>query len=406
MKKFLCLFFFLIYNISNFAQLADHIVIAEVYGGGGGTGATYKYDYIVLYNPTLTSVDLSSCSVQYASATSSSWAVTPLTGSIPSQSYYLIQEKAGSRGNELPLTPAVIGSISIAFSAGKVALVNSVDPLTSANPFGLPNLIDLVGYGTANGYENTPMRGPSDASQGLRRKDNSGNSTYGSSGSGWDSDNNLDDFYIQVIDSSFSPLPVELSSFNASIIENNFVQLNWQTETEINNFGFEIQRADKWAVDWKELGFVAGNGTSNSKRIYCFIDKNILDTQKYFYRLKQIDQNGSFSFSEIKQISLALPALFEVFQNYPNPFNPSTVIRYNLNTDNFISIKVFDILGSEVASLVNEFQTAGRHYVEFNSSQTKRIKSLASGIYYYVINAYSADGKKNLSETRKMLLLK
>ncbi len=406
MKKCFYLFFFFIYNISIFAQLADHIVIAEVYGGGGGTGATYKYDYIVLYNPTSASVDLSNWSIQYASATSSSWAVTPLTGSIPSLGYYLIQEKAGTRGVELPLTPAVTGTISIAISAGKVALVNSVDPLAAANPYGLSNLVDLVGYGAANGYENAPMKGPTDGNQGIRRKDNSGNSTYGSNGSGWDSDNNLNDFYIEVIDSTTSPLPVELSSFNASIIENNFVQLNWQTETEINNFGFEIQRADNYSEDWKILGFVAGNGTSNSKRNYYFIDKNILDTQKYFYRLKQIDQNGSFSFSEIKQISLALPTLFEVFQNYPNPFNPSTIIKYNLNADNYISIKVFDILGCEVASLVDEYQTAGHHYVEFNSNQTKRNRSLASGIYYYVINAYSRDGKRNFSDTRKMLLLK
>ncbi len=406
MKKFIYLFFFLIYNISNFAQLADHIVIAEIYGGGGGTGAVYKYDYIVLYNPTSSTIDLSNWSVQYASATSSSWAVTPLTGSIPSQGYFLIQEKAGTRGAELPSTPAVIGSISIAISAGKVALVNSIDPLTTANPFGLTNLIDLVGYGAANGYENTPMHGLTESNQGIRRKDNSGNSTYGSNGSGWDSDNNLNDFYIQVIDSANSPLPVELSSFNASIIENNFVQLNWQTETEINNFGFEIQRADNYTEDWKKLGFVEGNGTSNSKRNYSFIDKNILDTQKYFYRLKQIDQNGSFSYSEIKQISLSLPTLFEVFQNYPNPFNPSTIIKYNLNTNSFIKIKVFDILGCEVASLVNEFQTAGHHYVEFNSNQTKSNKSLASGIYYYVINAYSSDGNRKFSETKKMLFLK
>lgn len=406
MKKFFYLFFFLVNNILNFAQIADHIVIAEVYGGGGGAGAIYKNDYIVLYNPTSASVDLSNWSVQYASATGSSWAVTPLTGSIASQEYYLIQERAGTRGTDLPSTPAVVGNISMSVSLGKVALVNSVDPLTTANPFGLTNIIDLIGYGTANGYENTPMHGPADASQGIRRKDNFGNSTYGSNGSGWDSDNNLNDFYIQVIDSSASPLPVELSSFSAAFIENNMVQLNWQTETEINNFGFEVQRADNKPEEWKVLGFVEGNGTSNSKKYYYFIDKNILDTQKYFYRLKQIDQNGSFSYSEIKQISVALPTLFELFQNYPNPFNPSTIIKYNLNTDNFISLKIFDILGCEVATLVNGFQTAGHHYVEFNSNQTKSNRLLSSGIYYYVINAYSSDGTRNFSETKKMLLLK
>lgn len=406
MKKFFYLFFFLINNILIFAQVADHIVIAEVYGGGGGTGAIYKYDYIVLYNPTSASVDLSNWSVQYASATSSSWLVTPLTGSIASKEYYLIQERAGSRGAELPSLPAVVGNISMASSSGKVALVNSVTPLTTANPFGLTNIIDLIGYGTANGYEGTPMQGPTDATQGIRRKDNTGNKTYGSNGSGWDSDINLNDFYIQVIDSSNSPLPVELSSFSADIIENNMVQLNWQTETEINNFGFEVQRADNKPVDWKVLGFVQGNGTSNSKRSYYFIDKNILDTQKYFYRLRQIDQNGSFSFTEIKQISISLPASFELFQNFPNPFNPTTIIKYNLNTDNYISLKIFDILGCVVATLVNGFQTAGHHYVEFNSSQTKSNKIISSGIYYYVINAYSGDGKRNFSDTKKMILLK
>jgi type IX secretion system substrate protein len=186
------------------------------------------------------------------------------------------------------------------------------------------------------------------------------------------------------------PLPVELTSFSGSVSEN-IVTLNWQTETEINNYGFEIERRAEES-EWQKMGFVEGHGNSNSPKHYSYVDGGFL-SGKYQYRLKQIDNNGIFEYSNIIEVDLT-PSEFTLYQNYPNPFNPSTTIKYALPEAGEVKLVLFNMLGEEVAVLVNELKEAGVHDVDFNASD------LGSGIYFYKLESSS------FVSVKKMMLVK
>lgn len=188
-----------------------------------------------------------------------------------------------------------------------------------------------------------------------------------------------------------APLPVELTSFSASVVDGG-IKINWNTETEVNNYGFEILRQTQ-NNSWSLLGFVEGNGNSNSPKEYSFFDNNI-SAGKYAYRLKQIDNDGTFEYSKVIEIDIGTPLEFELSQNYPNPFNPSTTIKFSLPATSNVKLSVFNILGEEVQILMNEIKEAGVYTINFNASQ------LNSGIYFYQIIA------SNFVKVRKMNLLK
>lgn len=206
------------------------------------------------------------------------------------------------------------------------------------------------------------------------------------------------------VSASNNPLPVELSVFTASVKDNN-VTLNWRTITEVDNYGFHIERAiinepspngsqEVKITDWLSLGFVAGAGYSNSPKTYSFTDKNV-SGGTYYYRLKQIDNIGNYKYSDIVEVTVNHHSLsFELFQNYPNPFNPATKIMFNIPSEDQVEIKVFNALGLEIATLINEKMPGGAHSIEFNA------ENLSSGIYFYRI----ISGK--YSETKKMILLR
>jgi hypothetical protein len=195
-----------------------------------------------------------------------------------------------------------------------------------------------------------------------------------------------------------NPLPVELAFFSAIVLENS-VKLNWRTETEVCNYGFEILRAHTSTplsvIEWELLGFVEGHGNSNSPKDYSFIDQNV-SGGKYSYRLKQIDTDGQFEYSKVIEVDAGnIPGGFVLEQNYPNPFNPTTTIKFALAETQKAELKVFDVLGNEVASLFNGVAEGGKIYErELNG------ESLSSGIYFYRLET---DSKV---ENRKMILLK
>jgi len=195
---------------------------------------------------------------------------------------------------------------------------------------------------------------------------------------------------------SEAPLPVELTSFTASISTNS-VNLKWNTATEVNNYGFEIQRSavssKQSAENWDKIGFVKGNGNSNSPKNYYFVDENV-NSGKYYYRLKQTDIDGKFTFSKVVEADIASPDVYNLDQNYPNPFNPITTIKYEIPKAGKVKIVIFDMLGREVQTLVNGYKEAGRYNVQFDASK------LASGTYLYKIQA------GNFTEVKKMILLK
>ncbi|RJP70593.1 MAG: T9SS C-terminal target domain-containing protein, partial [Ignavibacteriales bacterium] len=218
--------------------------------------------------------------------------------------------------------------------------------------------------------------------------------------------NNIAQFSQFVLIEDESALPVELSSFTASA-EDNKVTLKWKTETEVENYGFEIERSRKSEVrsqnseirnvEWEKVGFVEGAGNSNSPKEYSFIDdlNHYLTLTRLTYRLKQIDTDGSFKYSDEVEVDVKLiPTEFALAQNYPNPFNPVTVISWQLPVSSKVMLKIYDILGNEVSILVNEEQAAGNYEVKFDGS------NLSSGIYYYRIQA------ANFVNTRKLILLK
>jgi len=204
-------------------------------------------------------------------------------------------------------------------------------------------------------------------------------------------------------------IPVELISFTASVLQNEkAVELNWTTATEINNSGFEIERASLSATPgqgWEKIGFIPGFGTTTELKSYSIIDEDVT-TGVYKYRLKQIDFDGSIEYSNEIEVEVDFtPKEFVLYQNYPNPFNPSTTIKFeipNVETARRVvstTLKVYDILGNEVATLVNEEKQPGVYEVEFNSHSDEG-QNLSSGIYFYQLEA------GNFSQIKKMVLLR
>jgi hypothetical protein len=186
-------------------------------------------------------------------------------------------------------------------------------------------------------------------------------------------------------------IPVELISFSATTDSKN-VNLNWATATEINNSGFEIERRyDK--TDWLEIGFVPGHGTTTEKQNYSYIDQNV-NAGIYSYRLKQVDFDGTFEYSNEILVNVTASSEFTLDQNFPNPFNPNTLIKYSIPKSSQVSLKIFNTLGQEMETLVNEEKQVGTYEVNWNAS------NLQSGVYFYRLQADS------FIETKKMILLK
>jgi len=185
------------------------------------------------------------------------------------------------------------------------------------------------------------------------------------------------------------PIPVELASFTASVSGNDVI-LNWTTAAETNNKGFEVEKNS--GNGWNVIGFVDGNGTSTQTINYQFVDKNV--SGEVTYRLKQIDFNGTFTYSNEVKVNAEIPRGYELSQNYPNPFNPVTNIQFRLPVDSRVRLEVYNMAGELVTVLADDFRTAGSHLVSFDASD------LSSGTYIYRLTA----GTTVL--TRKMILMK
>ncbi len=188
-------------------------------------------------------------------------------------------------------------------------------------------------------------------------------------------------------------IPVELASFSASL-NDKIVNIKWTTASELNNKGFEIERAIGFN-NFSEIGFIEGSGTTSEQQFYQFRDNiDLLGTYTIHYRLKQIDFDGTIKYSQVINVKFDVPNEFVLDQNYPNPFNPSTQISFKIEKDSYTTLKIYDFLGREVNTLVNEFKTAGTYNVTFDAS------SLSNGTYFYTLSSES------FRETKKMILLK
>jgi tartrate-resistant acid phosphatase type 5 len=189
-----------------------------------------------------------------------------------------------------------------------------------------------------------------------------------------------------------SALPVELVFLTANLNGNN-IDLCWRTETEVNNYGFDIERTEN-KTNWQIIGFVEGNGNSNSPKQYNFSDTDIVQSGTYYYRLKQIDNDGTYEYSDVVNVEVDIPNKFYLSQNYPNPFNPETRIDFTLPKKQQVSLKIYNTLGELVGELVNEVKKAGSYSVTFNAS------NLPSGVYIYRLKS------SGFVQNKKMTFLK
>ena len=196
-----------------------------------------------------------------------------------------------------------------------------------------------------------------------------------------------------ISNSSNSALPVQVTAFSASV-ENHSVKLVWTTATEVNSYGFEVEKREMTSVNWMPVGFVSGAGSSSAPHEYSFVETRV-SPGRYAYRLRQIDNNGSSGYSgEMEVTTTALPDQCTLEQNYPNPFNPSTEISYQLPVDGYLKLRIFDVLGNEIAILVDRQESAGMHRVMWNALGT------SSGIYFLRMDS------EGFVVTRKMVLMR
>ena len=188
---------------------------------------------------------------------------------------------------------------------------------------------------------------------------------------------------------SSTVLPVDLVDFAADA-GNNFVDLAWTTASELNNFGFEVERGD--GVNFEKIGFVSGNGTTDEEMNYAFTDEG-LAAGTYFYRLKQVDYDGNFAYSGVVE-AVIVAGNFKLNQNYPNPFNPTTNITFDIKEKAFVELTVTNALGQVVETLASREMVPGHYNMVFNA------KNLASGTYFYTLKA------GNLVSTKKLTVIK
>jgi hypothetical protein len=248
-------------------------------------------------------------------------------------------------------------------------------------------------------YNDNEMNGNTESDLKLFKSTNSGtNWTLQSASTVNITDNTItltgmDGFSRWTAANSNSPMPVELVSFTSNVNDRNVI-LNWKTNKETNNKGFEIERKILNGI-WVKVGYKDGKGTTNEATTYTFDDMK-LNSGKYNYRLKQIDFNGNFAYHNLNgTLEIGIPAKFSLSQNYPNPFNPVTKIDFELPADSKISIRIFDITGREVLnSINNEYRSAGYYTVTVDGSR------LSSGVYFYKLTS------DKFTATKKMIVLK
>lgn len=279
-----------------------------------------------------------------------------------------------------------------------------------------PDSIRITGYGVDNGIYNQVQQthvGPNAGSSGTTMRyvtdtqgGNSGSPvidelthystgvhTHGGCTSTGGNNNGTSFFHTAfwaAVDSGI--IPVELTSFNASA-NDDYVELSWITSTETNNAGFSVERYSISDKTWIELAFVNGSGTTTEPKAYSYTDAE-LNVGSFRYRLKQIDYDGSYTYSGEVYAEISAPANFALFQNYPNPFNPSTTITFTIPTESLVSLKIYNTLGEEVANVYEGLLNEGYHEINFNAS------SLSSGIYFYRLES------NEFVDAKKMMILK
>jgi len=362
--------------LSYFSHTAlSQAVISQVYGGGGNAGSIYRNDFVELLNAGRDSVNLAGWSIQYAPAAGGTWQVTPLAGIVAPGYYYLVREAQGSGGtSDLP-APDAIGVIAMAATSGKVALVEGTVALSGACPAAV-EIKDLVGYGSASCFEGSGAApAPGNTVAAMRKN-----------GGETDTQDNQADFITAAPtprNGEYPPLPVQLVSFSATI-DAPAVLLDWATLSEVNNFGFYIQRSEQGVGSLADIpgAFVPGNGTTSVSHAYSWMDPSPAPAQLW-YRLRQVDLDGTVHYSPEVSVDATILVVSRLglaetgtLQIWPNPFNPAATIHYTLGVRSEVELAIRDILGREVRKLAEGIQEPGAHEAVLDGT------ALSSGTYY------------------------
>lgn len=340
-------------------------------------------EFIVLFNNSNSDFELNGYELQYFSAAGGTGLNIPINTStiIPSKKHYLLATSAS----------VVVGSVSVSRDKSFTGGMGTSGQMVLRQSSNTSNILYAVAWGTITSYVAGMTNSATWSGAGMISLSPSGTtyirSDYNTSNAQYSHTLAANIAYIP--NSSDAPLPVELTSFTAKA-SGTTVTLNWETKTEVDNNGFEIERNANG--NWSKIGFVEGHGTANSPKYYSFSDANPLGN-KIQYRLKQIDNDGSFEYSPVVEVELA-PVNYTLYQNYPNPFNPSTVIRYAMPVAGMVTIDVFNALGEKVSTLLNGQVEAGFNQVSFDAT------NLPSGLYFYRIQS------GDFTSIKKMLLMK
>lgn len=342
MKKFLTLWAFICSFSSFISAASSNVIIYEVYGGGGNSGAVYDYDYVVLYNMSTSSVDLTNWSVQYTTSTGTgAWDVTNLSGSIAAKGFYLIRQGrgTGTAGAALP-TPDVIRSTNLNMSAvdGKIAIRNSTVAFSGITPTGA---IDFLGYGAANTYEGTQAAPALDNTKAANR-----NAVA-------DTDQNNVDFIKQTPapkNALSAPLPVVLSKMEVKVFQNQNI-LTWKTDSEINSEYFEIQHSSD-GIEFNSIGQIKSVGSFSNGAIYNF-EHSSPSVGINYYRFKQVDIDGKTDFSKVISVIFGNKSKITIAPVVAK----ESVILYT-SSEEILTYNVYNLAGQQVFS--NSFTAQDR----------------------------------------------
>lgn len=362
-----------------FTKQGVQIMISHLSPDYGGSSD----EFIVLFNNSNSDFDLNGYELQYFSAGGGTGAVTKFSSStiIPSKKHRLLS----------PNATVTVGSVSVASDGSLSSGMATSGQMVLRETTTPANVLYACAWGTVTSYVSGMTDAATWSGDGMISLSPSGTtytrSDYNASNSQYS--HTLSANITNIPNSSGEPLPVELTSFTARAA-GSVVNLNWETKTEVDNNGFDVERNSTGT--WQKIGFVEGHGTANSPKYYNFTDKSVTGN-KIQYRLRQVDNDGTFEYSNVVEVELA-PTTFALDQNYPNPFNPATIIRFSLPTSSVVTLNVYNTLGEKVATLLNGSLESGYHQVSFDAA------NLPSGLYFYEIKA------GEFSSIKKMLLMK
>ncbi len=366
--------------------------INQIYGGGGMDALGYKYDFVELINTSNAPVAYTNVYIFVGFYNGTHYNVTVPNVDVVSKGYFLIRFDGTPSNTGADLTNQDFDAGTIPLPGGNtgdnavgVVMLYSVNPNNPSSCNVTAGLLDKVSYGGfiwSNCYEGTPSFLYTDGTHSLQRKVVDGNAQ--------DTDNNQDDFERVAPNprnTESQPLPVQLVSMTAFFTSDRSVQISWRTASEIDNFGFIVERRNGNTTEFAELpgSFKQGHGTTLESHEYSFTDANVVAGVEYQYRIKQIDLNGDVHYSEIFNAvenptavaeHTGIAKEFTLQQNYPNPFNPSTMIAFTVKESGTATLSVYNTLGQKVSELFNEHAQAGvRYTLRFDAA------SLSTGLY-------------------------